>query len=96
MRSLTLIVLLAIIALSSSLEPKRNHQFLDMFTQDPKMMLDVASGDYLSLLPDSVEPMVRKVLGKEKKTGVAGFLDTAQGLLGSKQNKSPLDSLMGG
>ena len=96
MRSLTLLVLLAIIALSNSVQIKRNHEFMDMFTKDPGMMLDLASGDYLTLLPDSVEPFVRTVLGKEKKTGVAGFMDTAQGLLGGGSSKSPLDGLMGG
>ena len=97
MRSLTLLVLFAIIALSASTKiHKRNHEFIDMFTKDPGMMIDLASGDYLTLLPDSIEPFVRKILGKEKKAGVAGFLDTAQGLLGGGENKSPLDSLMGG
>jgi hypothetical protein len=67
-----------------------------MFTKDPGMMIDIASGDYLTLLPDSIEPFVRKVLGKEKKTGVAGFMDTAKGLLGGGSKSSPLDSLMGG
>ena len=96
MRSLTFVVLLTIIALSVSVKPKRNHEFVDMFTKDPGMMLDLASGDYLTLLPDSVEPFVRKVLGKEKKEGVAGFMQQAQGLLGGGNSQSPLDGLMGG
>lgn len=85
MKLLTIVTLLTIVALAVSIKVhknKRNHEFIDMFTKDPGMMIDIASGDYLTLLPDSIEPFVRKVLGKEKKTGVAGFLDTAKGLLG--------------
>ena len=94
MRLFVIAVILTIVVSASAVKT-RNHEFIDMFTKDPGMMLDLASGDYLTLLPDFIEPHVRKLLGKEKKTGVAGFLDTAQGLLGGK-GSSPLDSLMGG
>ena len=97
MRVITIAIILTI-ALTANTIKTRDHECMDLFAKDPAMMVDLASGDYLTLLPDSIEPYVRKLLGKEKKTGVAGMLQTAQGLLGGgkQQGGSALDSLIGG
>lgn len=40
------------------------------------------SGDFVSLLPAAIQPIVRSVLGQQQQSGVSGFLSQAQNLLG--------------
>ena len=63
MKVLAVVVILTILSLGESIKT-RDHEFLDLFASDPSTMLALASGDYLSLLPDSIEGHVRKLLGK--------------------------------
>ena len=88
MKIIYLALLATIFTLASSEVQLRHHQFPFLDNMGPLEMAQVASGDYLSLLPDSIEPIVRKILGKEKKEGVAGYLDTAKNFFGGGSNNN--------
>lgn len=49
---------------------------------NPLQIAGLLSGDWTSILPASIQPFVRTLLGKEQQSGVSGFLNKAQGLLG--------------
>lgn len=55
--------------------------------------LQLMSGDYASLLPEFLQPMARKILGQEQKSGPAGFL---QSLTGGGSGSSSKFDMMGG
>lgn len=50
--------------------------------------MDLYSGDYFSLLPDSIEDQVRQVFGKEKKSTSQKFMD---GLFGDDKEDKKKD-----
>lgn len=49
---------------------------------NPLQMASFMSGDYASVLPSSLQPLARKILGQEKQSGVSGFLQQAQSMMG--------------
>lgn len=62
---------------------------------NPLQIAGLMSGDWASILPASVQPLARQILGQEQKSGVAGFLSQAQGLLGGNSNGGGLLGGMG-
>lgn len=63
---------------------------------NPLQIAGLMSGDWASILPASIQPLARQILGQEQRSGVAGFLSQAQGLLGGgSQNGGGLLGGMG-
>lgn len=80
---LIIIVLLAIGNCENHLRGSQNHQslpFLDSL--NPLQIASLLSGDIASILPPSIQPIVRSVLGQQQQSGVSGFLNKAQSLFG--------------
>lgn len=61
---------------------EQNHEFMNLGSMNPLQIAGLLSGDWTSILPASIQPFVRTLLGKEQQSGVSGFLSKAQGLLG--------------
>lgn len=49
---------------------------------NPLQIASLLSGDFVSILPASIQPIVRSVLGQQQQSGVSGFLNQAQNILG--------------
>jgi hypothetical protein len=62
---------------------------------NPLQIAQLMSGDYISILPASIQPIVRSVLGQQQQSGVSGFLSQAQNLLGGS-TPSNSGGLLGG
>ena len=92
-------VLAMLIALGCSTHLRtfdQNHEFLNLGNLNPLQMAGLLSGDWASILPASIQPFVRSLLGQEKQSGVSGFLSKAQGLLGGGGNNGGLFGSLGG
>lgn len=72
-----------------------NHELFGLDSMNPLQIAGLMSGDWASILPASIQPLARQILGQEQKSGVAGFLSQAQGLLGGNQNGGGLLGGMG-
>ena len=90
---LSYIVFILVIVFVSAKQSKPHHEFLGLGDMNPLDLMRVMSGDFTALLPQSIQPLARKLLGKEEQTGAAGFLQQAQNLLGGN---SGLDKMIGG
>ena len=54
----------------------------------PMETLKLMSGDYASLLPESIQPFARKILGQEQQSGPAGFLNNMSNTMGGGSSSS--------
>jgi hypothetical protein len=62
---------------------------------NPLQIAQLMSGDFTAVLPASIQPIVRSVLGQQQQSGVSGFLGQAQNILGGS-NPNNGGGLLGG
>lgn len=82
---LIIAVLAMIMAVGSSAHLRtfnENHEFMNLNSLNPLQIAGLMSGDWISILPSSIQPIARTLFQKEQQSGVSGFLSKAQGLLG--------------
>lgn len=86
MKAIFFLVLIALITVSTCtghLRAQEQHQSLPFLNSlNPLQIASLLSGDIASVLPASIQPIVRSVLGQQQQSGVSGFLSKAQSLLG--------------
>lgn len=49
---------------------------------NPIQAMQLMSGDYASILPGPLQPLARKILGQEKQSGPAGFMNSVSNMFG--------------
>lgn len=94
---LIIAVLAMIMAVGMSTHLRRfneNHEFLNLNSLNPLQIAGLMSGDWMSILPASIQPIARSLFQKEQQSGVSGFLSKAQGFLGGSGGGS--NGLLGG
>ena len=95
-----IVALCTLVLAVTSIQQLRQHDmehdmpFLD--SMGPLKMAQFMSGDYAAALPESIQPLARRVMGQEKQSGVSGFLGKAQNLFGSGKSSSSSKGLFGG
>jgi hypothetical protein len=95
--SLIFLILAVSITNSTHLRTTLQHEQLPFLNNmNPIQIAQLMSGDYISILPASIQPIVRSVLGQQQQSGVSGFLSQAQNLLSGGNNPSNSGGLLGG
>lgn len=84
-----LVVLCIVLATASASQHLRTHDMQHDLSLpflgdiNPLQIAQLMSGDYASILPASIQPLARKILGQEQQSGPAGFLNQASRFFGS-------------
>lgn len=60
-------ILFAIVALSTCVSTQQEHNFNPLDSLDPMQTMQLMSGDWTAILPESVRGIARKLLGKEEE-----------------------------
>jgi hypothetical protein len=94
--SIIFIVLIATVSCSTHLRTALQHEDIPFLNNmNPLQIAQLMSGDYVSILPASIQPIVRAVLGQQQQSGVSGFLSQAQNILGGGSSSNS-GGLLGG
>jgi hypothetical protein len=64
MKLLSLTIIFGIMAISMSHNLRQEHKFNPLESLDPIQTLQLMSGDWTAILPESVRGIARKLLGK--------------------------------
>jgi hypothetical protein len=93
---ITILFVLAAVAACGNI--RQEHNFNPLESLNPIQTMQLMSGDWTAILPESVRGIARKLLGKEEEAGPMGMLSKAQGLLGGgdSSSSSGIGSLLGG
>ena len=63
--SYIIFIVVIVLATASKHQQKPKHEFLNLGSMDPLSLMRVMSGDFTAILPASIQPLARKLLGKE-------------------------------
>ena len=83
MKITIVLAVLALLAVAQAHQQLRKHDlpFLDSLTDNPLKMAQLMSGDYVSILPEFLQPMARKIFNQEQ-SGTSAFLSKASNFIG--------------
>ena len=83
MKITIVLAVLALLAVAQAHQQLRKHDlpFLDSLTDNPLKMAQLMSGDYVSILPEFLQPMARKIFNQEQ-SGTSALLSKASNFLG--------------